>query len=320
LKEDNPLPQNPALVAIAGPTGSGKSALALRIARRFDGEIVNCDSVQIYRFFNIGTAKLPLEDRQGIPHRLIDIAEPGEVFTAGGFARIARPVLHEITDRGRLPIIAGGTGFYLRALIDGLAPGPGRDDDLRSFLRAREAARPGCAHRLLRRRDPATAARIHPNDLPKVIRAIEICLSAAGTATGAFAAGRDALQGFRVLKIGLFPDRARLYQRLESRVAAMFANGLIEETASILAMGYAPGCKPFESIGYKQALQSLNGELSPKDALFYATRETRRYAKRQMTWFRQEPGLEIVSGFGDEPAIAEEAEARVAAFLAGEPA
>ena len=308
------------LVAIAGPTGSGKSELALRIAERFDGEVVNCDSVQIYRFFDIGTAKLAAAERREIPHHLIDIADPCELFTAGDFARVGRPVLREIALRGRLPVVTGGTGFYLRALIDGLAPGPQRDENLRVGLRAREAKRPGCAHRFLRRLDPTTAARIHPNDLPKVIRALEICLSERRSATEVFAEGRDALRDFRTLKIGLFPDRARLYQRLESRMQAMFSGGLVEEAARILERGYAPECKPFESIGYKQALQVLRGELSDKDALFYATRETRRYAKRQMTWFRQEPGLEVFSGFGDEPATAARVEARVQAFLSGDAA
>jgi tRNA dimethylallyltransferase len=309
------LPENLSLVAIAGPTGSGKSELAMQLARRFDGEVVNCDSVQIYRFFDIGTAKLAEKDRRGIPHHLIDIANPDEIFTAGDFARVGRPVLREISSRGHVPVVTGGTGFYLRALIDGLAPGPLRNENLRARLQAREAKRPGCVHRLLRKMDPLTAARIHPNDLPKVIRAVEICLSERRSATQVFAAGRDALQGFRVLKIGLFPDREKLYQRLESRMEAMFAGGLIEETASILARGYAPDCKPFESIGYKQALQTLQGELSPKEALFYATRETRRYAKRQMTWFRQEPGLEVVSGFGDDPAVAAKVEERVREWL-----
>jgi tRNA dimethylallyltransferase len=251
---------------------------------------------------------------------LIDIADPGELFTAGDFARIGRPVLREIARRGRLPVVAGGTGFYLRALIDGLAPGPQRDENLRTGLRAREAKRPGCAHRFLRRLDPTTAGRIHPNDLPKVIRALEICISERRTATEVFSAGRDVLQDFRTLKIGLFPDRAQLYQRLESRMQAMFSGGLIEETASILERGYASDCKPFESIGYKQALQAIRGELSPRDALFYATRETRRYAKRQMTWFRQEPGLEVFTGFGDEPATAAKVEARVQKFLSRDPA
>ena len=309
------MPKNLRLVAIAGPTGAGKSELALQLARRFEGEVVNCDSVQIYRFFNIGTAKLPEKDQRGIPHHLIDIVNPDEIFTAGDFARLGRPVLHDIVGRGRIPIVTGGTGFYLRALIDGLAPGPQRDESLRTILQAREAKRPGCAHRLLRKMDPPTAARIHPHDLPKVIRALEICFSTRRSATEVFAAGRDALRGFSVLKIGLFPNREKLYQRLESRMEAMFAGGLIEETASILARGYAPGCKPFESIGYKQALQTLHGELSPKDALFYATRETRRYAKRQMTWFRQEPGLEVISGFGDDPTVAAKVKDRVHNWL-----
>ncbi len=312
--------KSPDLVAIAGPTGSGKSELALRIAERFNGEVVNCDSVQIYRLFDIGTAKLAAAERRDVPHHLIDIANPDELFTAGDFARIGRPVLREIAGRGRLPVVTGGTGFYLRALIDGLAPGPQRDEKLRAGLRAREAKRPGCAHRFLRRLDPPTASRIHPNDLPKVIRALEICLSERRSATDVFAAGRDALQDFRTLKIGLFPDRAQLYQRLESRMQAMFSIGLIEETAAILERGYASDCKPFESIGYKQALQVLRGELSPKDASFYSARETRRYAKRQMTWFRQEPGLEVFAGFGDEPATAAKVEARVQAFLSENPA
>jgi tRNA dimethylallyltransferase len=312
------LPKKPALVAIAGPTGSGKSDLALRLGERLEGEVVNCDSVQIYRFFDIGTAKLAQADRRGIPHHLIDVANPDEVFSAGDYARAARPILREIANRGRLPIITGGTGFYLRALIEGLAPGPRRDEALRAGLQARETRRAGCAHRLLRRVDPLTAGRIHPNDVPKVIRALEICFSTRRSASEIFTAGRDALGGFRVLRIGLFPDREKLYQRLDVRMAAMFAAGLIEEAASILARGYGPECKPFESIGYKQALQAIHGELSPKDALFYATRETRRYAKRQMTWFRQEPGLEIFRGFGDDPGIAAKVEERVHEFLQSE--
>ena len=289
------------LVAIVGPTGSGKSDLALRLARRFNGEVVNCDSVQIYRFFNIGAAKLPEASRGGIPHHLIDVANPDEVFTAGDFARVARPVLRDIGSRGRLPVVSGGTGFYLRALLDGLAPGPLRDESLRARLLARETARPGSIHRLLRRIDPPTAIRIHPHDTPKVMRALEICVSARKTATEVFAAGRDALEGFRVLKIGLFPNREPLYQRLEARMDAMFSAGLVEETASILAMGYAPDSKPFESIGYKQALQTIHGVLSLQAALSDAKRDTRRYAKRQMTWFRRDAGVEIFAGVRRRP-------------------
>jgi len=303
------------MVAIAGPTGCGKSELALQLAGQFDGEVVNCDSVQLYRFFNIGTAKLPEESRRGVPHHLIDIANPDELFTAGDFARVGRSILHEVAARGRLPVVTGGTGFYLRALLDGLAPGPQRDETVRVRLRNREARRPGSLHRLLRRFDPPTAARIHPNDTPKVMRAVEIRLSARRTATEVFAEGRDALQGFRVLKLGLFPNRDELYARLEARMEAMFAAGLIEETESILALGYAASCKPFESIGYKQALQSIQGALSPRDALFYAARETRRYAKRQMTWFRQDREMEIFPGFGDDPAVIERVFDRVRGFL-----
>jgi tRNA dimethylallyltransferase len=276
---------------------------------------VNCDSVQIYRFFNVGTAKLPVTQRRGIPHHLIDAANPDEVFTAGDFARVGRPILRNIADRGRLPIVAGGTGFYLRALLDGLAPGPQRDERLRPRLRRIEDRRAGGIHRILARLDPNTAARIHPNDIPKAMRALEICISARRPATEVFAEGRDALEGFRVLKIGLFPDREQLYERLAARMAAMFAAGLVEETASILARGYGQTCKPFESIGYKEALQVVRGELAPRDALFYATRETRRYAKRQMTWFRQEPGMEVVLGFGDDPVVVEKVRGRVREFV-----
>ena len=303
------------LVAIVGPTGSGKSEIALRLAARFQGEILNCDSLQVFKYFNIGTAKLPEHAWRGIPHHLIDALEPDQVFTAGDFARTGRAILHEITRRGRLPIVTGGTGFYLRALVDGLAPGPARDAVLRERLAAKEALRPGTVHRLLTRLDPATAARMHPNDVPKAMRALEICLRSRRPATEVFAAGRDALQGYRVLKIGLFPDRTKLVNRLEARVEAMFAQGLVAEVESILARGVPPAAKPFESIGYKQALQVVRGELSLKDAIFYAKRDTRQYAKRQMTWFRQEPSLEVVSGFGDEEDVAGRVVARLEEFL-----
>ena len=312
---DEPLRTSPSLVVIAGPTGSGKSDLALKLARRFDGEILNCDSVQVYRHFNIGTAKTPENERAGIPHHLIDALNPDEVFTAGDFSRTGRRILAEIAGRGRLPIVSGGTGFYIRALIGGLAPGPQRDDNLRARLGDRERNKAGSLHRLLRRFDPVTAARIHANDVPKVMRALEICLASRRPAVEVFQAGRDALDGWAVLKIGLFPDRELLYQRLEARLERMFAEGLVEETAAILAMGYPETAKPFESIGYKQALQLVKGELSLKDAVFYARRDTRRYAKRQMTWFRQEPGLQAIRGFGGDAAVVAQAEELVAGFL-----
>ena len=303
---------------MVGPTGSGKSHLAMLLAERFNGEIVNCDSVQIFRYFDIGTAKTPDHERRGIPHHLMDARDPNEVFTAGDYSRAARQLLHEITARGRLPILAGGTGFYLRALVDGLAPGPERDQPLRERLSAREAKRPGLLHRLLRRLDPPSAARIHSNDTPKVIRAIEICHSSRKPVHEVYSSGRDALEGFRILKIGLFPDRDRLYAGLEARLEKMFADGIVEETESILQRGFDETCKPFEAIGYKQALQMTKGQLSFKDAIFYARRDTRRYAKRQLTWFRQEPGLEFFSGFGSDEKVVLKVVDRVEKFLAAE--
>ena len=291
------------LVAVLGPTGSGKSDLALEIALEFDGEIVNCDSLQVYRHFDLGTAKLRLEDRRGIAHHLIDVADPGELFTAGEYARRARTVLADITARGKIPVVAGGTGFYLRALLDGLFPGPSRDQDLRDRLAAREARRPGSLHRILKRLDPSAAERIHPHDVPKVTRALEMCIMMRHPVSDLFRRGRDALAGYRSLKIGLEPPRDALYERLDARCRRMFESGLVDEIRSILELGFAETVKPFESHGYKQALQILRGELTLKEAIFYAQRNTRRYAKRQMTWFRQESGMVWLKGFGDSPEI-----------------
>ena len=291
------------LVAVLGPTGSGKSDLALEIAAEFGGEIVNCDSLQVYRHFDVGTAKLPLEARRGIVHHLIDVADPDELFTAGEYARRARLILADITARGKIPVVAGGTGFYLRALLDGLFPGPSRDQNLRDRLAAREERRPGSLHRILNRLDPAAAVRIHPHDVPKVTRALELCIVMRHPVTDLFRGGRDPLAGYRALKIGLEPPRDALYERLDARCREMFERGLVEEVRNILALGFPPGVKPFESHGYKQALQMLRGELTLKEAIFYAQRNTRRYAKRQMTWFRQETRMVWLKGFGDSPEI-----------------
>jgi tRNA dimethylallyltransferase len=298
----------PNLVAILGPTGSGKSDLALEIAQKFDGEIVNCDSLQVYRYFDIGTAKLPVQSRRGIPHHLIDLVAPDELFTAGEYARLGRAVIRDITARNHLPVIAGGTGFYLRALLDGLFEGPARDQQLRDRLANREKSRAGSLHKLLNRLDPETASKIHPNDVPKVTRALEVCLIARRPVSELFRQGREPLRGYRILKIGLLPNRAALYERLDARCSEMFAAGLIDETRYILSLGFSPASKPFESHGYKQALQLLNGELTLKEAVNYAQRNTRRYAKRQTTWFRRETDLKWIKDFGDAPA------ARDAAF------
>ena len=305
------------VIVVLGPTGSGKSDLALRIAEEFSGEVINCDSLQIYRYFDLGTAKLRPQDRRGISHHIIDILDPDQVFTAGEYARLARGVLAEVNGRGRLPVIAGGTGFYVRALLDGLFPGPSRDEALRERLISRERHRPGSIHRLLARFDAEASRRIHPNDIRKLVRALEVCLLTRRPVTDLFREGRDALRGFRPLKIGLAPPRDLLYQKLDRRAGQMFDNGLVEEVQSILARGFPASAKPFESHGYRQALQVLSGELSIKEAVFYAQRNTRRYAKRQMTWFRQETQIEWHSGFGDDPGIQTAVLARIGEFLSG---
>jgi len=304
------------LVTVTGPTGSGKSGLGIALAETFGGEIVSCDSLQVYRHFDIGAAKLPKAARQGIPHHLIDIVDPGEIFTAGEYARLAREAIARISARGRLPIVAGGTGFYLRALLDGLFEGPSRDQPLRDRLAAREARRRGSLHRLLTRFDSEAAGKIHPHDVPKVTRALEVCLLARRPVTELYRQGRDRLRGYRALKLGLLPGREALNERLDARCRAMFEGGLVDEVRGILAMGFA-SVKPFESLGYKQALQSIRGELNPREALFYAQRNTRRYAKRQITWFRRETGIEWLRGFGESPEIRQAAIQRVQIFLTG---
>ena len=303
------------LIAIVGPTGSGKSELALAVAERFGGEIVNCDSLQVYRYFNIGTAKLAFEERRGIPHHLMDVADPDRPFSAGEYTRVARAALAEISSRNRLPIVTGGTGLYLRALIDGLFPGPARDEVVRRRLAQREARRRGSLHRLLRRFDPAAAVRIHPHDVQKLMRAVEVCLLTRRSLTAEFAAGRDKLEGYRLLKLGLDPPRAALYERLDRRCRRMFESGLLDEVRRILLLGFSPNVKPLESHGYKQTLQFLRGELTLEEAVEQAQRNTRRYAKRQWTWFRREADMQWLEGFGEESGVREAAFDQVARHL-----
>jgi tRNA dimethylallyltransferase len=295
------------LPIVLGPTGSGKSELALQIASAVGGEIVNCDSLQVYRGFDIGTAKVPATERQGIPHHLIDVLEPAQLFTAGDYARLAEAVLREIAGRGRVPVLAGGTGFYLRALLDGLFPGPSRDDTLRARLERREESRSGSLHRILKRLDPAAAARIHPNDKNKTMRALEVRLIEGRPMSSLFERGRAPLTGFRPVKLGLDPPRELLYARLNTRAAAIFEHGLVDEVRHLLAAGVSRGAKPFESLGYKQALQVVEGNLALEQALESTQAETRRYAKRQITWFRKEHGVHWLAGFGGDPRVQAEA-------------
>ena len=217
------------LPVVVGPTGSGKSDLAIHIALAVGGEIVNCDSLQVYRGFDIGTAKVPAAERQGIPHHLIDIIGPDQLFTAGDYARLATTALREIAERGRIPVVAGGTGFYLRALLDGLFPGPARDETLRTRLEHREGSRAGSLHRILKRLDPATAARIHPNDKNKTMRALEVRLIEGRPLSLLFERGRAPLSGFGPIKLGLDPPRELLYARLNARATAIFERGLVDE-------------------------------------------------------------------------------------------
>lgn len=287
----------PLVVLILGPTGSGKTALSLDLAARFGGEIVSCDSVAVYRGIDVGTAKPTAEERARAPHHLIDIAEPDEPFTAGDYSRLARTALREIARRGRLPLVTGGTGLYLRALTEGLFEGPTRQEDLRERLRRSAEKRGGAwLHRMLTRMDAASAARIHENDTPKLIRAIEVCL--AGRKPMSEVLARDPLTGFRLLRIGLNPPREELYARLNQRCAEMFAAGLVEETRGLLAR-YGP-VKALDSLGYRQAGAALSGAMSEEAAIAAAQQGHRNYAKRQMTWFRREPDVHWTEGFGDE--------------------
>jgi tRNA dimethylallyltransferase len=311
-----PPPQLP-IIALLGPTGSGKTELALTLARELRGEIVNCDSVQVYRGFDIGSAKIPNNKRLGIPHHLLDVVGPGDELSAGSYARLAREVIAGIHARNRVPVVVGGTGFYLRALLDGLSPAPLRNQSLRDRLQRMAARRRNSLHRFLRRFDPDAATRIHPNDVPKLVRAIEITILSGEPATRAQSAPRQSLSGITTLKLGLMPDRKLLYARLNERTIWMFHNGLIEETKYLLHLGYLPGSKPTQSLGYKQALQFISGKCSLESAILACQTKTRQYAKRQLTWFRAERDVHWLNGFGSDPHIQQVALEQSNAFLSG---
>lgn len=287
------------LIALAGPTASGKTALALTLAEALNGEIVSCDSVAVYRLMEIGTAKPSPADRARVPHHCLDLYWPDEPCTAGDWARHARTAIADIQARGRLPIIAGGTGLYLRALLDGLAPAPPRDDALRDRLRSRTGPH---LHRILQRLDPAAARAIHANDVPKLIRSLEVTLTARTPQTAQWQSGRDALTGYNILRLGLAPERSLLYDRINTRAAAMFDRGLVDETAMLRAR-YGDDCRPLGSLGYAQAMQVLRNETSLAAAIAAAQQGHRNYGKRQMTWFRREPNMHWLEGTGDDPHI-----------------
>lgn len=298
-----PASSEPLLLAIVGPTGSGKTALSLALAQHCAGEIINCDSVALYRGFEIGTAKPWPEERALAPHHLLDVVDPTAVFTAGDYAQAARRVAAEIAARGRLPIVVGGTGLYLRALLEGLFAGPKRSEALRARL-WELARRKGSSHlhRILARLDPASAGTIHPNDAPKLIRSLEVCLGTGQKITDLWQRGREPLRGFRILRIGLDPERPALYERLNRRARRMFDAGLVDETARLVE-GYGASAAPLQSLGYKQAVALLRGEVDRESAIAAAQQAHRNYAKRQTTWFRREPDVHWLHGFGDDPEI-----------------
>jgi tRNA dimethylallyltransferase len=297
-------PDHP-LVVIVGPTASGKSALAVRLAKVLDGEVVNYDSVQIFRGFDIGSGKISHEDRLCVPHHLLDVLNGNQVMTAGQYRRLALKILREIRDRAKVPVLVGGTGLYLRALLCGLFEGPPRSDALRARLRAIEARRgPRFLHKLLRRLDPEAAARIHHRDAQKVTRAVEVCLLSGQPISTLHGRGRESLTGFRIFKLGLNPDRSELFDRINRRVKSMFASGLLEEVRLLSEdFGFSgrPGSGPSAALGYRQALKVLRGEVSLPEAVRGTQGATRRYAKRQLTWFRREPEVTWFNSFGTDP-------------------
>jgi tRNA dimethylallyltransferase len=303
------------LVAIVGPTASGKSSLGVWLAERLDGEVVACDSTQLYRGFDIGTAKPSLEERRGIAHHLIDVLEPEEASTAGDYRQLALQVLEELRRRNRVPVLTVGTGLYLRALLEGLAVMPPRSEELRERLRASAAEHSaGHLHRVLRRMDKEGAGKIAAGDEQKLIRAIEICVLTKRPISELHRSGRAPLVGWRPLKIGLMPPREVLYERVHARTETMLDCGWMNEVKGLLGRGLAENAKPFDFIGYRELRAVLRGETKLEEARAAIQQATRRYAKRQMTWFRRESGVHWLTGFGDEDKVQSEA----LAWLRGE--
>jgi len=294
----------PLLVAVLGPTATGKSALALALAERYNGEIINCDSTAVYRRFDIGTDKVPLEARRGIPHHLIDIVDPVDEYTAAQYAKDAASAVRRIHGRGKLPILVGGTGFYYRALTRGLFPGPGRDAGLRARLEAIGMRRRGqTLHRLLRRIDPASAARIQSRDVKRIVRALEVFYLTGRPLTEHFAETRSPLADVDVLAIGLRLAAARISERVVRRVDEQFARGLIDEVRDLLASGVPETARPFGGLVYRQVLEHLRGLRDEKGTRALIAQENRQYARRQLIWFRKEPNLTWLEGPGEAAAV-----------------
>jgi tRNA dimethylallyltransferase len=309
-------PGKPLVLAVLGPTATGKSALALSLAERHGGEIVNCDSTAVYRGFDIGTDKVPDSARRGVPHHLIDIADPTEEYTAARFAADATRAIEDILARGRLPIVAGGTGFYYRALVRGLFPGPGADHALRARLGA-IADRRGDAslHRLLRRVDPASADRIRPADRKRVIRALEVYFLTGQPLTSHFARTVAPLAFAEAVAIALKVPAALTAERTARRVDEQFERGLLDEMRALLLGGVPESARPFGGLVYRQALELLHGVRDEAATRALIAQENRRYARRQLIWFRKEPNLVWFDGPGDSPAVLARVEQALAPLL-----
>jgi len=295
------------VVAVVGPTASGKSALALALARERGGEIVSCDSLQVYRGLDIGSAKATPEERRAVPHHLVDVVDPDQDFSAADYARLARAAIDDVTRRGRLPIVAGGTGLYLRALRRGLFAGPSRDPDLRRRLEA-VAARRGDArlHRLLARVDPEAAARIERSDRLRVIRALEVYRASGRPLSAHHREDAPASDGRRWLVVGLHPPRDALRAAVEERTRQMLEGGLLDEVRAVLARYGGRDLRPLRAIGYRQAVAVVAGTQTVDDAQRDIVKETMRYAKRQMTWFRHQEDVRWFARAADARAAVRE--------------
>lgn len=293
------------MIVVLGPTASGKSSLGISLAQRLGGEILACDSTQVYRHFDIGTGKVPASEQRGIPHHLTDIVEPDQVFTAGDYRRQALSVLKDLRRRSKVPVITAGTGLYLRALLEGLAEAPARSEELRERLRERVRRRGAeYVHRILARLDPETATRIAPRDTQKVIRAIEMRILTKQPVGEIHRAGREPLEGYQITKIGLQPERSALYARIDARVRSMLAAGWVGEVERLMAMRIPADAKPFQFIGYSELREHVLGGMPLDAAIEKIQQATRNFAKRQITWFRRESSVTWLAGFGDDPAIA----------------
>ena len=298
---------HPRLLAIVGPTATGKSALGIALAERFGGEIVSCDSTAVYRGFDIGTDKVPPAEQRGIPHHMVDVVDPTEEYSAARYAREAAAVIRDISSRGKLPILVGGTGFYYRALTRGLFEGPGRDEPLRRRLERVAARRgPETLHRWLANIDPPSAARIQPNDVKRVVRALEVWILTGRPLTDHFAGTASPLPEYEVIAVALQITAEETAARVARRVDAQFEQGLLDEMRGLLARGVPETALPFSGLVYRQALEHLHGVRDEPATRELIVRENRKYSRRQLIWFRKEPNLRWIHAAGERDSTRDE--------------